>query len=121
MCDFNDFEAEATSSQTIVQLQELRDVQRQYMLEEQKSLREDRLSYIKDLREIVPNLQLTKRQQKFEKSLEDPQKQEYNRKFMNILMQSEWMMESPANLEDFLLVPCPKGARVTLAFGDETR
>lgn len=123
MCDFNDFESESNANQTIVQLQELREAQRRAVLHEQQIRREEQLSYLKDLRQIVPNLKLTNKQQKIEKTLEGPSdasKPQYNRKFMNILMQSEWMMESPANLEDFLLLPCPKGQRMTLALGDET-
>lgn len=33
-------------------------------------------------------------------------------------MLSEWMMSAPEDLEDYLLVPCPKGTRVTLSVGE---
>lgn len=35
--------------------------------------------------------------------------------YRNNLMLSEWMMEAPDDLEDFQLVPCPKGIRCTLS------
>ena len=35
--------------------------------------------------------------------------------YKNILMLSEWMMEIPDDLENFLLVACPKGIRCTLS------
>lgn len=35
--------------------------------------------------------------------------------FKNILMLSEWMLMKPMDIDDFLLVTCPKGTRVTLS------
>lgn len=37
-----------------------------------------------------------------------------NANYKDCLMLSEWMMELPNDLEDFMLVPCPKGVRCTL-------
>jgi hypothetical protein len=38
-----------------------------------------------------------------------------NKEFKNILMLSEWMLSKPENIDEFLLVNCPKGIRVTLS------
>ena len=37
-----------------------------------------------------------------------------NYEFRNILMLSEWMYAAPMDLEDFFVVPCPKGIRCSL-------
>lgn len=37
-----------------------------------------------------------------------------NLNYKDCLMLSEWMMEAPEDIEDFILVPCPKGIRCTL-------
>jgi snurportin-1 len=43
-----------------------------------------------------------------------------NQNYRNILMLSEWMDELPLDIEDFILVPCPKGIRCTLVVDSQT-
>lgn len=108
---------------SIAQLQELQLVRRVVFLEEQKFRREEQYSFLKDLKEICPNIKFTKKQAKVDKSLQrvcEPETTEPKISYdlRNILMLSEWMMAKPDNLEDYLLIPCPKGTRVSVSIGD---
>lgn len=64
--------------------------------------------------------QRVKRQQQFTSSRSEStnehvqkRKQMYkvNYNYKDNLMLSEWMIEAPTDIEDFILVPCPKGIR----------
>lgn len=62
--------------------------------------------------------QKEKRQQQYSTGRNDesekPKKYyKVNANFKDSLMLSEWMNEAPDDLEDFILVPCPKGTRCT--------
>lgn len=69
------------------------------LLEEQKMSRMDKFSFQRDLAEIVA----PKTKHKFRDQATTKQGRRTN------LMLSEWMMAKPEDIEDFLLVPCPKG------------
>jgi hypothetical protein len=121
MSDFKEFHKD---NHSIAQLKELQVVRRLAFLEDQKQKREEQFSFLRDLKQICPNIKLTKKQTKVDKSLQrecdgdfKPNKPKFNRQFKNILMLSEWMMAVPEDLEDYLLVPCPKGIRVSLSVG----
>lgn len=118
MSEFKDLHKK---NDTIVQLKELQAARRVLFLEEQKQRREDQYSFLRDLKKIVPSLKLTKKQQKdllMSEKVKQQATNRFNYKFKNILMLSEWMMESPEDLEDYLLIPCPKGVRMSLVLGD---
>lgn len=73
-------------------------------------------------RSFLLEQQRLKRQSQFETSRNEKEPKVHrklngkiNEKFNNSLMLSEWMMETPSDLENFMLVPCPKGIRCTLA------
>lgn len=83
-------------------LQDQQQKRRDLLLEEQRMKREEQYSYLRDLKEILTDLKIEYPERKF------------NRNFKDNLMLSEWMMEAPEDIEDFLLVPCPKGVRVTV-------
>jgi len=72
---------------------------RERLLEEQRRKREDNFSGHREIKS--PNNRKWKRQCDYD--------------YKNNLMLSEWMMEIPDDLENFLLVPCPKGIRCTLS------
>ncbi|KAG5669185.1 hypothetical protein PVAND_017079 [Polypedilum vanderplanki] len=82
----------------LAQQQSLR---RAKLLEEQKQRRENQFSSQRDIKS-------ENEQQKKKKIYKDFD-------YKNNLMLSEWMMETPEDLEDFLLIPCPKGIRSTLS------
>lgn len=114
------------NNQSIAQLKELQVVRRLAFLDDQKQRREEQYSFLRDLKKIVPNLKLTKKQTKLDKSLQrecdvgyqaNKAQPKFNYQFKNILMLSEWMMEAPEDLEDYLLIPCPKGMRASLSVG----
>lgn len=121
MYQYQDFHKNTDS---IAQLQEIQVSRRIALLNEQKVRREEQYSFIKDLKEICPNIKFTKRQAKIDKSLQKVLEPEYTPEvkisydLRNILMLSEWMMAKPDNLEDYLLIPCPKGTRVSVSVGD---
>ncbi|KAL7010981.1 hypothetical protein ACKWTF_014028 [Chironomus riparius] len=102
--DPNDHETFHKSQHAIAQLNELQVCRRLAVLEQQRHKREEEWSYLKDLKKIVPHIDITK----------DSTDDQYRWEFSKNLMMSEWMMEEPDDLEDFLLVPCPKGTRSTL-------
>lgn len=119
MSEFKDLHK---TSHKIAQLKELQGARRLAFLEEQKQRREEQFSFLRDLKKIVPNLKLTKKQLKnlvpVNNEKQHPRANRFNYKFKNILMLSEWMMESPKDLDEYLLIPCPKGVRISLVLGE---
>lgn len=84
-------------------LSQQQSARRAILLEEQRKRRENNFSNSRDL-----------------KSTKNYKKKPYiNYDFKNNLMLSEWMMEAPEDIEDFILMPCPKGKRLTLAKEEE--
>ncbi|KAG5677052.1 hypothetical protein PVAND_006836 [Polypedilum vanderplanki] len=74
-------------------------LRRAKLLEEQRLRRENQFSCQRDIKsENVKRKRIYK---------------DFN--YKNNLMLSEWMFEAPTDLEDFILIPCPKGIRVTLS------
>lgn len=122
MSEFKEFHK---NNHSIAQLKELQVVRRLAFLEDQKVRREEQFSFLRDLKQIVPNIKLTKKQTKAEKYLQrecngvpTQPKPRYNNSFRDILMLSEWMMATPEDLEEYLLIPCPKGSRVSVSVGE---
>lgn len=74
------------------------------LLEQQKRGRNEKFSASRDLKEIFQQ--------------NKPKKNPRNKLFSNIVMLSEWMMTKPDDIEDFLIIPCPKGIRCSLVTGD---
>jgi snurportin-1 len=88
------------------QLKEQQSLRRSRMLEAQKNQRNDQFSFQRDLKEILS------------KESSPGRKTRHNFMFKNNLMLSEWMMELPEDIDDFLLIACPKGKRCTLSMDD---
>lgn len=72
--------------------------------------------------------QRAKRQSQFSSSRSEPTSEnvpkrrdffKVNYNFKDNLMLSEWMLEAPTDIEDFVLVPCPKGIRCLLVVQDK--
>lgn len=74
------------------------DERRAKLLEEQRAKRQSQFS---STRQELTTENVQKRRHFY--------KVNYN--FKDNLMLSEWMYEPPADIEDFMLVPCPKGIR----------
>lgn len=85
---------------SFLELKERQTQRRTKLLDEQRKKREDNFSGHRDIKSPKSNNRQWKRPTN-----------EYKRN----LMLSEWMMEMPDDLENFLLVPCPKGIRCTLS------
>lgn len=102
MSDFRDMYKNAN------QLKEHQTARRMRLLEEQKRQRKDQFSFQRDLKEIV----LGKNNRK---------QHRLNNMFRYNLMLSEWMMSKPDDIEDFLLIPCPKGIRCSLSTGENNK
>jgi snurportin-1 len=81
------------------QLKEHQVRRRMELLEEQKMHRMDQFSFRRDLTEIVSA----------KVKLKDKHTTAPKGGMRTNLMLSEWMMEKPEDIEDFYLVPCPKG------------
>lgn len=98
MCDFR------SMYKNVNQLKEHQIERRIRLLEAQRKKREDKFAIQRDLKDILR-----------------PKSKTFNfdKTFRNILMLSEWMMTKPENIEDYLLVPCPKGIRCSLSTGDD--
>lgn len=79
------------------QLQEQQLERRKRLLNQQLEKRLQQYDFRRDLIEIVSR------------------KSDFNKEFKYNLMLSEWMMSEPDDIDNFLLVPCPKGVRCTLA------
>ena len=86
------------------QLKEQQSRRRENLLTEQRNKREEKFSFQRDLEEILA-------------AKDDSWKSRprTNYMFKDKLMLSEWMMELPEDIDDFLLIACPKGKRCTLA------
>lgn len=80
------------------QLQAQQETRRARLLEEQRKHRESQFAFQRDLREILQ--QTNKPKQEHVRA---------NKWFKNIVMLSEWMMKAPEDIEDFMVMPCPKG------------
>lgn len=106
-----EFQNFSSGQHTIAQLKELQVNRRQSLLETQRQKRDEEWSYLRDLKKIVPHIDITR------ESVDDHFRWEFSKN----LMMSEWMMEEPEDLEDFILVPCPKGIRATLIFEEQPR
>lgn len=74
------------------QLKEHQIRRRTQLLEEQKLMRQRVFSFQRDLDDTVSESDMIKK------------------RYTRCLMLSEWMMAKPEDIEDFYLVPCPKGA-----------
>lgn len=59
MSEFREFHK---NYQSIAQLQELQDVRRLTFLEDQRQRREEQFSFLRDLKQICPNIKFTKKQ-----------------------------------------------------------
>lgn len=82
---------------------ERQEIRRQKLLQQQKLKRLEQQDDHRDLEEPPSNIRSNK---------EVRRKRYQNTKLENISLQlSEWMKEKPEDLEDWLLVPCPKGQR----------
>ena len=88
------------------QLKEHQTERRIQLLEDQRKQREDQFSFQRDLKEILNSKHRRRGRNYFDES------------FKHVLMLSEWMMSQPEDIEDFFLVPCPKGKRCSLSTGD---
>lgn len=101
MSDFKDL------YKNVNQLKEQQINRRLQLLEDQRRQREDNFSAGRDLKEFI--------------SSQSRKKYRANPLFKHALMLSEWMMVRPDDIEDFILVPCPKGIRCTLSTGENRR
>ena len=88
------------------QLKDHQAKRRERLLEERKQKRDDEFAKKRQLKDI---LEYT------------PKKDRCNFMFKNNLMLSEWMMARPDDIEDFVLVPCPKGIRCSLSTGENRK
>lgn len=83
------------------QLKEHQSQRRAQLLEDQRRQRDERFAGQRDLKEFF-NYPKAHRKA--------------NVAFRNNLMLSEWMMNKPDDIEDFLIKPCPKGERKIIRF-----
>lgn len=102
MTEFKDY---YKKNHTLNQLKEQQITRRVTFLEEQKRRRQEQIEYQRDLKEILF---------KKPKANKEVKSKRINYEYRNILMLSEWMMELPEDLDDFLLIPCPTGIRVVV-------
>lgn len=98
------------------QLKEQQSLRRQRLLEDRRKQREDQFAFQRDLLEIVS---VKNKKSNQNKSIE--KSGPINGMFKNNLMLSEWMMSRPDDIEDFILVPCPKGIRCSISTGENKR
>lgn len=85
------------------QLKEHQIARRTQLLEGQRKQRDNQFSLQRDLKKIIAP---------------KTRRNEFNETFRYNLMLSEWMMSRPEDIDDFLMVPCPKGIRCSLSTED---
>ncbi|KAG5669228.1 hypothetical protein PVAND_017120 [Polypedilum vanderplanki] len=112
--DYSSNDFQIPDSQQIVQLKELRICQKQYLEELKRKEKEEQEAYREDLKGIMSDFDPDKY-----KSGQDQKELVHNPMFKNILMGSKWMMEEPKDLDNYLLIPCPKGVRVSITRQEE--
>lgn len=96
------------------QLKEQQILRRERLLEAQKKHRESQFSFQRDLKEILSK-------KSSDSSGYQSKMVRCNYMFRNNLMLSEWMIALPEDIEDFLLIACPKGKRCTISTTEDYR
>lgn len=102
---------------SIVQLKEMKICQKIYLQEQERIKKEEQEAFRSDLKSILPEVHVTPGTA----NCKDIKQVEFNREYRDILMYSQWMTEEPCDLEDFILIPCPKGSRISCTRKEDSK